>query len=671
MGTARRWAQWVVGAFLGVGLGARTLHAQASAVISGGVERLAASARKPATEPLQLAVSSGGSPLSAASVALVLQSSTNMWVLRHRSASTDSVGRVRIDGIEVLQPRSVLASDTILIARVRVNGVLLDSPSVPIDVSAPESLSLDVVSPAETQIQIGAPFGMRVRVTAASAAGATVARNALIRVILPSGLQQVAATNDVGEVNFESLVLRNVKPGEVSLRFELEGRAKSPISWVAQARTGPPYRLQIERSLAPAYAVGRPFPLVVKLFDEAGNPVTANVLIQLRAADGLLSGGKDEPRMPYLERTTNEEGEARFMTTSLFASQGKTQLVASAGPAKDSIEIEVLNGVPHRMIVLQEPPSVIIPDTVFSDTASVLVQDIAGNPLSGVAVRVSLIRESKSSGKRDKQSSARPIQLRGVRNRRTGADGIATFPGLSFVGPGDSSYQLHFLLADNVSKEVAATSNQMAYSPIDAYDRNFVIVSGIKSVSGVIPAQEFFDIRFRFRFSPRVHVLLHSDVGLQRKSTSDTVEVKSSQERLVDAGVWFNFTHQGWVMSDPLTDAPERYAYAGAHVRVFATVPYLGLHLGSVELAKSKFYGSTANLGVAMPTERIPVRVDGVVISPSRVNLSFDAFLRSDGIDFFKFLNIKGTLLIPIGERGRRPISRIVIAVPIGGLVQF
>jgi hypothetical protein len=146
--------------------------------------------------------------------------------------------------------------------------------------------------------------------------------------------------------------------------------------------------------------------------------------------------------------------------------------------------------------------------------------------------------------------------------------------------------------------------------------------------------------------------------------------VRTNTKRLVDASAMLNWTPDLLKVTDALSDAPERYLFIGAQTRLFNTVPYAGAHMGVVELAKSPFYGSMMVASFVTPLQLMAVKVDNEVFRPARSNIALDAFLRSDGIDFLKFLNIRGTVIIPL-EKGRRPASRIVLAVPVGGLKSF
>jgi hypothetical protein len=131
-----------------------------------------------------------------------------------------------------------------------------------------------------------------------------------------------------------------------------------------------------------------------------------------------------------------------------------------------------------------------------------------------------------------------------------------------------------------------------------------------------------------------------------------------------------NYTPWYFRVLDAMTDTPERFLYVGAQVRLFNTVPYYGAQLGSVELARSLFNGSSLSIGYITPLEMMPVSIDGDVFRPARNNIAIDGFLRSSGFDFLKFLNVRGTVIVP-WDRGRRPVSRIALAVPVGGLITF
>ena len=108
----------------------------------------------------------------------------------------------------------------------------------------------------------------------------------------------------------------------------------------------------------------------------------------------------------------------------------------------------------------------------------------------------------------------------------------------------------------------------------------------------------------------------------------------------------------------------------GVQVRIFNTLPYWGAHFGSVEHAGSPFNGSSATFGVLhRMTDTLSV-VQGDTLVSEPWNLFADFFLTSSSIAFFKALNLRGGVLLPL-KGGKKLDSRIVVSVPVGTINLF
>ena len=554
------------------------------------------------------------------------------------------------------------AGDVTVYGQVELSGQPLEGPLVPVVIEGPRQASLTLKAPAASVRSGGVLPTLEVPVRTID--GQTPIHGGVFEAQIGKGAV-VSAISQGGVVTFSNIPVPSVRAGttiDVIVRgvAPMTGEASIPITLAA----GEVSRVSIQRTVGGELHVEREFPLTVSAFDAAGNPVPdQEISLRLRAPLAVLSeGGKTWSTT--LARTTNSRGNAQFAGTRVRSSVGRTSLIALAIAPDgkehgDSVPVDVKAGALHSIRVAEHPPLLIVPEKEFTPAPAVLVEDAAGNPLVGVRLNVDLVEEL----------TCRPATigtLSGPTTSTSAVDGKAAFPGLSILGRA-GCYQLRF--ASDAAPDVKpGQSRLMTYDAERTYNRNFVIISAIKSVAGIIPSNEFFDLRFRFRFTQRWHVLVNADVGLQRKDVEDK-DVKGSQDRIVEAALWANRTY--YRVTDNLTDAPERYAYYGSHIRVFATVPYFGFHAGAVELAKSPFHGSMANIGLSWAPQTMPVKVEQTSVRAAPLNLMLEAFIRSDGLDFFKFLNVKGTLMVPLGERGRRAISRISIGVPIGTITSF
>ena len=272
----------------------------------------------------------------------------------------------------------------------------------------------------------------------------------------------------------------------------------------------------------------------------------------------------------------------------------------------------------------------------------------------------------------------------GASTATTDVDGLADFTGVRFVGRG-GDYSLCFqegTPGDDVPCAALAVKLlwRANYNVDREFNKNFVIISAIHSIAGHKPANEFFDVRFRFRLPAGLSALVGADLNIERASFTekDTASLQSTRD-VTDAFALVNwsgratksFWHNAMRVTDARTDALDRLLILGLQARIFSGVPYAGAHIGSVEMGHSKFFGSTFTLGAVRPLSYLPVKLsDDSPVYPVRNNLIAECFLRSSAVDFFKFLNIRATFLMPF-ETARRVQSRIAVAVPIGGITDF
>jgi len=188
-------------------------------------------------------------------------------------------------------------------------------------------------------------------------------------------------------------------------------------------------------------------------------------------------------------------------------------------------------------------------------------------------------------------------------------------------------------------------------SPPDT-TQSYVLLSLIKSVAGVKPKDEFFDIRMRFKRSDISCTLASIDAALSTTDSSSTNRVLSDAEISLNWGF-------------PPAELDTRTTMYGPAFRVFDAQPYAGLHVVGQELPASKYAGT-------MVTGALLWSIDSDHhYLPALFADFFVAALGKQGKE--EFLNkvaLRGSYLVPL-QRGAAPVSRIVIEVPIGGLTTF
>jgi hypothetical protein len=349
----------------------------------------------------------------------------------------------------------------------------------------------------------------------------------------------------------------------------------------------------------------------------------------------------------------------------------------------DTVRVNAIPGYPTRLNVLDDPPAFIRSDLVkqLRPAMRVRLEDEWGNRVPGQPISAHILGCGKRNGNAVPGNCVKP-QLRGATLLVTDTSGRVSFDSLVFIGTEGDDYNFCFIAIDirlrgappacgDGGDRLSVVKGHMRYDVDREYNQNLLIISGIHSVGGTQqPVNELFDVRFRFRLPRSFSSLASVDLPLQRKSFTDTVGVRSTRSDVPDILYMLNWD-SSLRMTEPQTDALERLLFIGGQLRVFAGVPYAGIHTGSIEMGSSLFFGTTASLGYAWALSMMPVKAsDGTITYPARGNIVVDAFLRSSGVDFMKFLNVRGTFILPRAP-GRKVRSRIVIAVPLGTITPF
>jgi hypothetical protein len=600
-------------------------------------------------------------------------------------------GTFAIDSLVITPQRYVSAGLTRIPLRVllTVDATPVDSAMLTADLSLAKGYQL-IAEKIPGQLILGSKNEIRAKVQASiESVGDVPVKGTLVSLRLPEGGTVRATSDETGAAIFTDVILRGV-PGRRKLTFAAGGVVdSSEVTVVVGSATA----IKLRVGGAQEFHVWRPFTLSATLTDALGNPTRDKVTFAVDGADGTLAVDNGATH-PQLFADANERGIASLTSVRYFGPTGPIRLIAEAGGVADSVSLVVRSGPASKVRLIQEPSTDVIADSMFEVPPMVRVEDVAGNPVANSQV-LTYLWQSRPTWKGCQSPNTGPIRpgppgcdrtivvatrdrsqitveafLKGTTRRVSDTLGVVRFDSLRLIGP-DDFYRLEFRRIEMSPTDTGTFSSTIRYDSDRAYNRNFVIVSAIRSIAGsVTPPDEFFDVRFRFRFFEQWDAIIQSDLSIVRRTAADTDSVHTNTKRLVDASALLNWTPSPFRIKDRLTDVPERNVFAGAQLRIFSTVPYVGVHIGELELARSLFHGSMFTAAWLVPLQLMPVKVDNDVFRPSRNNLALDAFLRSSGFDFLKYLNIRGTVLVPL-EKGRRTASRIVLAVPVGGLIPF
>lgn len=203
-------------------------------------------------------------------------------------------------------------------------------------------------------------------------------------------------------------------------------------------------------------------------------------------------------------------------------------------------------------------------------------------------------------------------------------------------------------------------------------DSSHVLISAIKSISGEVPENEFFALNWRVNYTRRLFTLANVDIAL---SDAETDTVTSSESRLTEAGISANLDVSAFFDARHRSSY-ERTVFAGGITKIFNTEAYYGMIAGSIELHESPFFSSYFFAGYLRRffpvTAQSSIRRDGKRLADD--NLYAEFLIHSSEVNFFRYLAVKGGVLIPmLGRKGEfEDVQfRITIAVPVGQPIKF
>jgi hypothetical protein len=200
-------------------------------------------------------------------------------------------------------------------------------------------------------------------------------------------------------------------------------------------------------------------------------------------------------------------------------------------------------------------------------------------------------------------------------------------------------------------------------------DSSYFIIAGIKSIAGETPSREFFDMTIKFNYSSLLFTFATLDVAFTDTSADDA---EAKLENLSEAGVSINFDLQRLLFAKN-----DRHVFIGSQMKIFDNDLYWGFHIGSFE-SNGMLFGSYLTIGYLRRVYNIDAAENAALEKHEHEdNLYFEFALHSETLPVIKNLRLKGGVLIPMpNNRNPRPVAsdmktRIVIEVPVGGLVKF
>ncbi len=378
-----------------------------------------------------------------------------------------------------------------------------------------------------------------------------------------------------------------------------------------------------------------------------------------------------DARAVHGSAVADSAGVAIFRGLIVYGSPGsRSLLVQAAGSDAEPVvlPVEIQQGDAAALLIIRAPSMRIVPDSPLAQQPVVRVVDENENPIPGTEIIAQVCKQPvlRGDSTRAPQSDCGDTvsaELHGKTVVKADEHGEATYTDLAIVGPG-GDYRLMFRPLGPYAREAWTYSGVLAYRPGDLSTRSHVVISAIKSITGEVRRDEFFDVRFRFRYDERIFGLANFDVALS--SPDDTAG--TAPQLLTEAGASLNYTFR--FARDPITHLYERGLFVGAVGRIFNTLPYWGVQAGSVEYRGSAFQGSSFAVALLVRMRDSMSVIGSDTIRASPLSVGVDAFLRSSTIAFFKTLNLRIGVLIPVRQAAKIQ-SRITIAVPVGTLEFF
>jgi hypothetical protein len=237
---------------------------------------------------------------------------------------------------------------------------------------------------------------------------------------------------------------------------------------------------------------------------------------------------------------------------------------------------------------------------------------------------------------------------------------------------------------------------------------NLLVGALIKSLAGARPSDELLDVFIKLNYGKqkRFFSLMGADAGIGSNQDS----TKTGLFRINEAIANFNFAFYGgktYKTSKPgrndsnakraailkendslkaenvkRFDKLKRTAFAGAGLKIFNSTPYIGVHVGSIEI-NGPLFGSYIMAGYYYsPYLQVITSKDSLQFQSYRNNIYLEAGVNAFGSkvpSILRTLKLKFGLMLPIKDNkdeGIKPgakdvISRLAIEVPLGTVFRF
>lgn len=609
---------------------------------------------------------------SVAGMAVTLAATIDSAMTRSDRDVDITTAQADANGLVVFNDIPVRGAPRVLFLAARTGSGISSLP-IRVLVEAGIADEIALVGSVPIMVENGSYFSPSVRVVVKAngspLAGATVTVQVAATVLVEGGIEQADAN---GKATFAHLRLIATCPNRVCpsavIRF-VAGSKETPSTTIALLPKPATQLLIIEGASREAH-VGAPLDSAIRVKAlDADNKEVEGVTIVARAP--LM-------RLHDTLAVTGPNGVAVFAALTLTGRARQVPISFSTQGAQVNYSLHLAAGDGERLRITTQPAGRLTYDSAFLARPVVRVLDVAGNVVSAAEVQAELCQVVAGDTKGrvrldglvglDVKARSCAMQtvitgsLTGQTSVHTDSSGSAEFRDLRFRG-GAGVYLMRFRLPAN---DATVETGLMVYDPVRDYDQNYVAISAIKTISGVTPQNEFFDLRFRFRLHDDYHLLAATDLALSNRGTDS---VTSSSKRLTEATLLLN--RNIYFARAIGTDVPQRLLYAGGGLKVFNTIPYYGPHIGGIEMGGSPFQGSSLTVGYyqRLFSDTTTV-VDSDTLSLARSNIGIDFYLRSSTLEFFKILTIRGTVFLPMVAHGQVS-SRIAVAVPVGDIHVF
>ena len=200
----------------------------------------------------------------------------------------------------------------------------------------------------------------------------------------------------------------------------------------------------------------------------------------------------------------------------------------------------------------------------------------------------------------------------------------------------------------------------------------FFYIGAIKSIAGIKPSTELFDIFIKFNYWKG----LFSFASIDFAFTEETDDEETDDEAKVTIS---NLTELSFSLNydlNKLLKLQDRHIFLGFNIKVFDNDPYLGVHFGSLETNKALF-SSYIMIGYLRRGYSINQEENAILDKKEfKHNLFIEFALHSPKLPFIQNIRLKGGILLPFRDKNGSPDEndikfRITIEIPLGRVIRF